>query len=133
MAYQGAGVSETPDVVAPRRDALGWVCFIVHIAILTFIVTGWAIRPLLAAYLVFLPAVALHWRLNRNACVLNNLESMMRTGRWRNPANHEEGAWLKTLIHDVTGLNLTIGQVDAISYAVMAVLWAVALWHWMGW
>ncbi len=119
----------------PGRDALGQSCFLIHLALMLYIVGGWAVplRALLVFYLLFVPAVALHWQFNKNACVLNNLESLIRTGRWRNPSNREEGAWLLTLVKDATGIALTPGQMDAVSYTVMAGLWALALWHLQGW
>lgn len=126
-------MSQTPDVIVPKRDALGWGCFLFHVAVLIFIVTGWAMRPVLIFYLVFLPAMVLQWRLNKGACVLNNLESLIRTGRWRNPANLEEGAWMRTLVHSATGLSFTVAHLDLIIYAVVAVLWGMGLWHLMGW
>lgn len=126
-------VSQTHDVIVPKRDGLGRACFVIHICFLIFIVTGWLLRPLLIVYLVFLPAMVLHWYVNKGTCVLNNLESLIRTGRWRDPANCEEGAWLKTLIHSVTGLSFTISQVDRITYAVIATLWGLGLWHLLGW
>lgn len=114
-----------------QRDLLGRVCFATHVVIMLYIVGGWALptRAALVFYLVFVPAVALHWQLNKNACVLNNVESLIRTGRWRDPANHEEGAWLLTLVRAVTGLTFTPAQMDAFSYAVMAVLWGMAAWR----
>jgi hypothetical protein len=125
-------VSQTPDVIVPKRDILGWGCFVIHVAFLIFIVTGWMLRPVLIVYLVFLPLMVLQWRLNKGTCILNNLESLIRTGRWRNPANIEEGAWMKTLVYSATGLNFTVAQLDRITYSVMAVLWALALWHLSG-
>lgn len=124
-------VSQTPDVT--KRDALGWACFLLHVAILIFILTGWAIRPVLVVYLVFLPLMALHWQVNKDTCVLNNLESLIRTGRWRNPDNCEEGAWLERLIYRVTGLDLSVATVNRITYTVMVLLWGLALWHLAGW
>lgn len=126
-------MSQTSDIIVPKRDALGWGCFLVHIAVLIFIVTGWAMRPVLIFYLVFLPAMVLHWRLNKGACVLNNLESLIRTGRWRNPANLEEGAWMRTLVHSATGLSFTVAHLDLILYAAVAVLWGLGLGHLWGW
>jgi hypothetical protein len=117
----------------PKRDTLGWSCFTFHIGVLIFIVIGWALRPLLIVYLVFLPAMVVHWQLNKGSCVLNNLESLIRTGRWRNPANVEEGAWMRTLVHSVTGLRFTVAHLDLVIYAVMAGLWGLGFWHLLGW
>ena len=68
-----------------KRDALGQVCFLLHFLPLIYIVTGWLSpwRGALIFYLAFLPAIFLQWKLNNSTCVLNNIESLIRTGRWR--------------------------------------------------
>jgi hypothetical protein len=113
-----------------RRDALGQTCFLVHILVLIVIVLGWAWPEphWLIAYLIFLPAMFLHWKLNRDACILNNLENWLRHRRWRAPeANREEGAWLRTLLADATGISLTRARMDAVIYGAIGVFWLVAL------
>lgn len=123
------------DSKLPQRDLLGHACFWLHIAVLVYIVAGWALpwRAVLYFYLGFLPAMAIHWQLNRNSCVLNNVESWLRSGRWRDPSNIEEGQWLLTLVNGVTGLAFTPAQMDAINYAALAILWGLGLWHLRGW
>ncbi|MDE2499780.1 MAG: hypothetical protein KGL56_06265 [Alphaproteobacteria bacterium] len=120
---------------AIRRDLLGNVCFYFHFAVMLYIVLGWLVplRGALVFYLVFVPGVALQWQFNKNACVLNNLESWLRTGSWRDPGNREEGQWLLTLVKDVTGLRFTPAQMDAFTYTVLALLWGLGLWHLLGW
>jgi hypothetical protein len=116
----------------PRRDALGSFCFYLHLAILGFITLGWTVpsRGVLIGYLVFVPATVLQWKLNAGACVLNNLESWLRYGRWRAPdRNPEEGAWLRTLIRSLTGITLTRALMDFIIYGAMALFWALAWRH----
>ena len=116
------------------RDALGIFCFWLHLAILAFIALGWSIpsRGMLIAYLVFLPAVVLHWKLNAGTCVLNNLESWLRYRRWRAPEhNPEEGAWLRTLIANLTGLVLTRFVMDTVIYAAMTLFWLLGLGHFL--
>lgn len=122
------------DSAAPSRDLLGQACFWLHIAVLVYIVGGWALpqRQALYFYLGFLPAMVLHWRLNGNSCVLNNLESWLRGGSWRDPANREEGQWFLTLVRSVTGLALLPWQADAISYGALLLLWGLGLWHLLG-
>ena len=115
-----------------RRDGLGLFCFWLHMLVLLFIVAGWLLplRGALIAYLAFLPLVMLHWKLNQGACVLNNIESWLRHGRWRAPEkNAEEGAWLRTLIASLTGIALTRTVMDAVIYAAMALFWVLALAH----
>lgn len=119
---------------ATGRDALGQSCFIFHFAIMLYIVLGW-VAPWHAAldfYVAFLPLVAIQWQFNQNSCVLNNLESLLRTGRWRDAANEEEGAWLLTLARDTIGLNATPAQMDAFIYAVLALLWLTGLTRLLG-
>ena len=118
-----------------KRDLLGNFCFYFHFAVMIFIVAGWALpwAPALYFYLGFLPLVALHWQFNKNSCVLNNIESLIRYGTWRSTQNAEEGAWLMTLIKNVTGVELKPWQTDLITYAVMATLWSVGLAHLKGW
>ncbi|MGH6828078.1 MAG: hypothetical protein ACREFW_04120 [Rhizomicrobium sp.] len=109
-----------------RRDALAQACFLVHIAVLALVVFGWilAARGWLIAYLVFLPLMVLHWKLNRNACLLNNLENWLRHRRWRSPqTNREEGAWLRTLLADATGLKLKPAHMDAVIYGATLTFW----------
>ena len=124
-----------PSHVAEKRDALGNVCFYLHFAVMLYIVTGW-LAPLHAAlvfYMCFLPAVAVQWQFNKNSCVLNNIESMIRTGRWRDPNNREEGAWLQNLVLNVTGILFRPWQMDAFTYFILAVLWSAGLSHLFWW
>ncbi|HXL98962.1 MAG TPA: hypothetical protein VN932_03455 [Rhizomicrobium sp.] len=118
-----------------KRDALGNFCFYLHLVMMGYIVLGWTApwRGALIFYLFFLPAVIAQWRLNKNTCVLNNTEALIRTGKWRNPRNREEGAWLHTLVTDKTGLPITKFQLDIIMYSVMAVFWGVGFLHLRGW
>jgi len=115
-----------------RRDALGQTCFLVHFAVLVIVVLGWAWPApyWLVGYLIFLPAMVLHWKLNRDACMLNNLENWLRHRRWRAPeANREEGAWLRTLLTDTIGIKLTRAGADVLIYGAIALFWLLGLAH----
>ena len=117
------------------RDALGWCCFLTHVAVLVCVVLGWVWpgRAWLLFYLIFLPLMFLHWKLNRGACILNNLENWLRHRRWRaGEANREEGAWLRTLLADTTGIRLTQARMDGVIYGAMAIFWLLGLAHRMG-
>ena len=121
-----------------RRDAMGNAFFYHHFVMMAYIVTGWAIpfRPLLWFYVFFIPSVVLQWRLNKNTCVLNNLESLLRTGRWRNPKNREEGGWLWVLARDKTGLDIPHFAMDIFIYSLMGgflLLGLSHLNHWLFW
>jgi hypothetical protein len=120
---------------AGGRDLLATFCFYFHFAVMLFILGGWAIplRPVILFYLVFIPAVAIQWQFNKNSCVLNNIESLIRFGTWRAEQNAEEGAWLMTLIKNLTGIQLKPWQVDVITYGIMASLWGAGLSHLLWW
>ena len=118
------------DRLAQKRDLLGHLCFTFHFAVMIYIVAGWLVpwRPALAFYLLFIPAIYMQWLVNRDTCILNNVEGFMRTGRWRNKENNpEEGAWLLTLATNVTGLEITTFQINVLTYSVLALVWLLAL------
>jgi hypothetical protein len=130
-----AAAAALPSRAAEARDALGNVCFYLHFAVMIYIVIGWLApyHPALLFYAAFLPAVAVQWQFNKNSCVLNNIESLIRTGQWRDPHNREEGAWLLTLARSVTGIAFRPWQIDAFTYFVLLVLWAAGLSHLLWW
>lgn len=127
-------MSEIPVAVAAekrKRDALGRLCFALHFGAMVFIALGWMIPQagVLLFYLLFLPAVVVQWRFNKNSCVLNNIESFIRTGRWRDPGNAEEGAWLLGLVRSALRLELKAAQLDALVYLALAGFWGLGLTH----
>ena len=130
-----AAASALPSHAAEKRDALGNFCFYLHFAVMIYIVLGWAV-PLHAAlyfYMGFLPAVAVQWQFNKNSCVLNNFESLLRSGQWRDPNNKEEGAWLQTLALNLTGILFKPWQMDAFTYFILVMLWTAGLSHLLWW
>jgi hypothetical protein len=132
--HRAIGFAMEPSPKPAQRDGLGRFCFWLHVFVLLFIVAGWLLplRGALIAYVMFLPAVMLHWKLNQDACVLNNIESWLRHGRWRAPEkNAEEGAWLRTLIASLTGVTLTRRAMDVVIYSAMTLFWALGLVHFL--
>jgi hypothetical protein len=118
-----------------KRDLLGNFCFYLHFAVMIYIVTGWAVpwRAALVFYLVFIPAVFFQWLLNKDTCILNNTETWLRTGKWRDKTNNpEEGVWLLTLATNVTGIAFTPRLINYLTYAVLALVWLLALAHLFG-
>lgn len=134
MANATQPPAASPDE-AEKRDGLGQLCFWFHIGVMVFVVFGWLITSahVLLFYVVFLPGMYLQWHFNKTSCVLNNIESLIRTGRWRNPSNREEGAWLRTLVEDVTGWQFTVRQMDAFNNAAIFLLWLLGLGHLLFW
>jgi hypothetical protein len=130
-----AAASTLPSHVAEKRDALGNFCFYLHFAVMIYIVIGWAApwHTALIVYLGFLPLVAVQWQFNKNSCVLNNLESLIRSGQWRDPHNKEEGAWLLTLATNLLGYPFKAWHVEAFTYIILVALWAAGLSHLLWW
>ena len=124
-----------PSEAAEARDALGNFCFYLHFGVMIYIVAGWAV-PVHAAlmfYLGFLPLVAIQWQFNKNSCVLNNIESLIRSGQWRDPHNKEEGAWLLTLATGLFGYAFKAWHIDVFTYFIRVILWSAGLSHLLWW
>lgn len=96
-----------------------------------FLIFGWLVpwRGGLYVYLVFVPGVMTQWQVNKNACVLNNLESLIRYGQWRHEANTEEGGWFAAQVENVLGLSFTRRQVSVFIYVMLISFWLLALGH----
>jgi hypothetical protein len=132
----GESAERNDELPTQKRDLLGHACFAFHFAVMIYIVAGWLVpwRPALVFYLLFVPAIYMQWQVNKDACVLNNIEGWLRTGRWRNAdLNPEEGAWLLTLANNVTGLEITAFQINVLTYSVLVMVWLTAFarlfWH----
>jgi hypothetical protein len=115
----------------PRRDSLGLSCFFFHLLVGAFVLAGWLISSYegLIFYLVLLPAMATQWAINRGSCIINNLESWLRTGRWRDPANNEEGGFLLMICDWLFTIRPSPIALDRLSYAVVLFFWLLALGH----
>jgi hypothetical protein len=102
-----------------------------HYAILLWGVVGWAVPhdAMLIAYLCAMPAIALQWLLNRNTCILNNAESWVATGRWRDATDPQQGGFIAGLFHRFAGWRPSTAQVDGISYGLLALFWTLGAAH----
>jgi len=114
--------------IGPRADSLGLGCFLFHLFIAAYIVFGWIISPTpaLVVYLVLLPAVVAQWYVNRGSCVINNIESWVRSGRWRDAKNPEEGGFLLMLCHWLFRVRPHPVVLDRLCYVTVLVLWLLA-------
>ena len=115
----------------PRSDRLGLSFFLAHLLISTYVLLGWGIpsTPALLFYTVLLPAIATQWHVNRGCCVINNLESWLRSGRGRDPDNKEEGAFLSMLSDWLFRVRPHPVLLDRFSYATLLMLWLLAFSH----
>ena len=122
---------DTQESAGPRKDSLGLSCFILHTAVGGFVLAGWLIssHEALMVYLVLLPAMATQWVVNRRTCIINNLESWIRTGHWHDPQNSEEGGFLLMISDWLFAIRPHPVAIDRFSYFVVFSLWLLALGH----
>jgi hypothetical protein len=115
----------------PKKDGLGLSFFIFHSGVGGFVLAGWLISSFeaLLVYLLLLPAMALQWAVNRRSCIINNLESWIRTGQWRDPHNCEEGAFLLTICESVFAVRPGRVALDRVSHGTVLSLWLLGLGH----
>jgi hypothetical protein len=113
----------------PRCDLLGIFFFVFHLGVSVYIILGWMIpsASALTFYLAFLPLIAMQWLVNRGSCVINNLESFLRSGRWRNPGHGGEGQFLSMVFAWWFGWRVRRGHFDAASYSALLILWGLGL------
>lgn len=125
------GHDARPLVSGTAAAALGTLCHALHVALVFFGLLGWLIpsAPWLIAHIVFIPGLILIWALNQGVCPLNNIESRLTTGRWRNPANAEEGSFIVTIVERYLNLHPTQKTMDRITYALMAAAWLFSCVH----
>ncbi len=74
-------------------DSLRVAPFIVHCLIVTYGAIGWLspTRITLLLYLLVLPMFVMQWLLNAGSSILDNAETLIRTGRWHDARNRFEG------------------------------------------
>lgn len=105
-----------------------------HWIIVIYILTGWLASSVqwLMVYLVFVPIIVIHWRLNDNSCIINNIETLLVTGKWRNENNPEEGGFVHATFLKVLGWAPPARVFDQLIYVLMVVLWLAAYIRWRG-
>ena len=115
----------------PRRDGLGHSCLIFHLAVGAFVLAGWLISSTeaLLFYLFLLPAMATQWAVNKGSCIINNIETWLRTGRWRDQESGEDGRYLAMLCDWFFAVRPEPAALDLFSYSVILVLWVLGLDH----
>ena len=98
---------------------------IVHWGLVIYALIGWLPNSgfWLIVYLIWLPALNVQWYFNNNSCILNNFESWLRTGKWRDENNPEEGAFIHTALTRITGLDIPEKAFDIFMRFVMLALW----------
>ncbi|MEY4880396.1 MAG: hypothetical protein RJB62_1865 [Pseudomonadota bacterium] len=129
--FQNKGSVDTPQSKGPKRDYVGISFFVFHLGVSVYILAGWSVpsASALMFYLLLLPVVAMQWMVNRSSCVINNLESFLRTGCWRDAFHPEEGRFISVIVHWMFGITLRRSHTDIVCYSLLMGLWCLALAH----
>lgn len=83
----------------------------------------------LVFYLVFLPLVAMQWLVNRGSCVISNIETLLRTRRWRDLDSEREGRFISTVARSIFGFEASPATVDCLSFGAVFLLWLLGFAH----
>ena len=106
-------------------------CHALHMALVGYGLLGWLVpsMPWLRVHLVFLPVLPIVWRLNRNTCPLNNLETWLTSGRWRDDSNPEEGGFLRATVVRYFDVEVSERAMNAVTYSLMGLAWGLSWGH----
>jgi hypothetical protein len=106
--------------------------FLVHAAIVGYVVSGWTTDSGegLLLYLVLLPLIVLQWLFNGGSSLISNIESLTRTGHWRDANQGPEGAFFQSVLKSI-GIDATKAQINTIVVASMFLFWIVAFFRLM--
>ena len=115
-----------------KADWLSVAMFLVHAAIVGYVVSGWTAQSRfgLLLYVVLLPMIVLQWLLNGGSSVVSNIESLKRTGHWRDPNGGLEGAFFQSVLNSI-GIPATRAQVNTVVIVTMFLFWIVAFFRMM--
>jgi hypothetical protein len=131
---RGIGIAKvaagSPETVS--TDWLSVAMFLVHAAIVGYVVSGWSAdsAEALLVYLILLPLIVMQWLLNGGSSIVSNFESLKRTGHWRDPEGGLEGAFFRAVLSSV-GISATNAQINTIVVTTMFLFWVVAVFRLM--
>jgi len=109
-------------------DGLRATLFAAHLAIIAYVGLGWLVpsRTALYVYALLLPMIAIQWLLNGGVSIVNNIENLVRRGRWNDSQNRFEGALFKTLLGWV-GVPASQAQITTVLCFLMLIFWIAAI------
>jgi hypothetical protein len=109
-------------------DGLRIALLILHLGILGYVALGWLIPSRVALYLytLLLPLIVIQWLLNGGASIVNNIENLVRIGRWNDSRNPFEGSFFKTLLQ-AFGVPASQAQITTVLCFLMLIFWVSAI------
>ena len=129
------GVSKAiakPSGASVRVDWLSVAMFLVHAGIVGYVVSGWTAqtREGLLLYVVLLPMIVLQWLLNGGSSIVSNIESLKRSGRWRDNRDGLEGVFFQSVLKSI-GIDASKAQINTVVVVTMFLFWIVAFFRMM--
>lgn len=121
-------LSEREKTGQAKFDKLRFWLIATHLGIIAYVGLGWLIasRMLLYFYTLLLPMIVLQWLMNGGCSIVNNVENLLRTGRWSDPENRFEGA-LFVIILGAAGIRASQAQITTALCSLMLIFWVCAI------
>ncbi len=104
---------------------------LLHYSLIPVMLLAWMVpsSTVLIAHLIAVPLLVLQWRLNGDVCLLNNVESWLRRGRWRDKADPDQGQWIRGIVARLTGIQLGPRGVSILVNSLLALSWSFSWVH----
>ena len=114
-----------------QRERLADLVATIHTALIPYCLFGWVVPNALwlKVHAIFVPLMVAHWWVNRNVCILSNLETYLRHGQWWRTEDANQGGWVENQIQALTGWTPPPGFSTAATYVALAASTALSLLH----
>jgi len=138
---ESAATSPGTSPVPGTATALGWrarwgrpaalAVATLHYALVPYVLLAWLwAQPIwLLLHLIFVPVMVGQWLLNRNVCILSNLESWLRDGHWWQADDPGQGGWVAGIFTRLLGAPPAPWQTSALLYTLLLGAWSASLWR----
>jgi hypothetical protein len=130
-----ASVGKTRSLHSAPPVPFGWdllrvTTFTLHLLIVTYVSTGWmsSTRIGLFFYLLLLPVIVMQWLLNAGGSILNNAETLIRTGRWHDARNTFEGHFFQNMLRAVD-IRVSTALINVVVCMTMLFFWFEAFFR----
>ena len=92
--------------------------------------TGWlaSTRASLLFYLLLLPMIVMQWLLNAGASIINNAETLIRTGHWHDSRNIFEGHFFQNILR-ASGIKVSTTLINFVVCATLLLFWIEAFYR----
>ena len=95
-----------------------------HFAVIVFVLTACVLpwREVWIAHAIFVPLMVLHWKTNRNRCVLTQIEAKLKGER-----EVAESGFIKKLIARITGKEPSDQALQLAIDSILVAVWGVTI------